>query len=201
MADWKWKELWTVRAFSDYYLNLLCIKFLVLHAPLSLLNEILNDKHTSYQSLDLINSLQMPDGGSLWARVRLQGRKAARWRFQIVLNSGTFKLKGRSNKRPPHRLSLLVTRKKRNCRSQELRRNLFWIYWSLTLSPKAIHSFHHKKPTSWHVTDPTKPNNAALIIPNNLEPIEFETTFNSRTALNNVSISRWLCYSFYKMIP
>jgi len=26
---------------------------------------------------------QMPNAGGLWARVRLQGRRAARWRFQV----------------------------------------------------------------------------------------------------------------------
>jgi len=97
----------------------------------------------------------MPNAGGLWARVRLQGRRAARWRFQVVIVSGSFKLRGRTAKRPPYRLSLLITRKKRKTRSL---------------------------PSAWHVTDPTKPTHAHLIVANNVEPMEFDTTLNSRTA-------------------
>ena len=74
--------------------------------------------------------------------------------------SASFKLRGRTAKRPPHRISVLLTRKKRKSRSL---------------------------PAAWNVIDPTKPTNAQLIIPSNTEPLEFDTTLNSKTTTEEVS--------------
>lgn len=119
----------------------------------------------------------MPNAGGLWARVRLSGRKAARWRFQVffgdffienfmfffqlALVDCSFVLSGRSAKRPPHRLSLLITRKKRKSRSI---------------------------PFTWHVSDPKRPKHGHLVVTNNQEPVEFETTLNTKTTIHDVSI-------------
>lgn len=81
----------------------------------------------------------------------------------MVLVSGSFKLRGRSAKRPPHRLSLLITRKKRKTRTL---------------------------PAAWHVTDPTKPTHAQLIIGTHMEPMEFDTTLNSRTTTEEVELKQ-----------
>ena len=117
----------------------------------------------------------MPNAGGLWARVRLSGRKAARWRFQVfgsktfgvfigvfqlALVDCSFVLSGRSAKRPPHRLSLLITRKKRKSRSI---------------------------PFTWHVSDPKRPKHGHLVVTNNQEPVEFETTLNTKTTIHDVS--------------
>ena len=81
--------------------------------------------------------------------------------FQLALVDCSFVLSGRSAKRPPHRLSLLITRKKRKSRSI---------------------------PFTWHVSDPKRPKHGHLVVTNNQEPVEFETTLNTKTTIHDVSI-------------
>ena len=109
----------------------------------------------------------MPHAGSLWARLRLSGRKAARWRFQLAVQSCTLELRGRTLKRPPHRLSLLVTRKKRQA-----------------------HSSQYK----WHCTQPSRPAHVSVVVGTNQEPIDFQSTLNSKTS--DVRI-KWNFFEFY----
>ena len=97
----------------------------------------------------------MPHAGSLWARLRLSGRKAARWRFQLAVTQCTLELRGRTLKRPPHRLALLVTRKKRQA-----------------------HSTQYK----WHCSQPSRPAHVSVVVGTNQEPIDFQSTLNSKTS-------------------
>ena len=109
----------------------------------------------------------MPHAGSLWARLRLSGRKAARWRFQLAVQSCTLELRGRTLKRPPHRLALLVTRKKRQA-----------------------HSSQYK----WHCTQPSRPAHVSVVVGTQQEPIDFQSTLNSKTS--DVRI-KWNFFEFY----
>ena len=102
----------------------------------------------------------MPHAGSLWARLRLSGRKAARWRFQLAVTSCSLELRGRTLKRPPHRLSLLVTRKKRKSYSTQYK---------------------------WHCSQPSRPSHVNLVVGTNQEPIDFQSTLNTKTTLDEVS--------------
>ena len=108
-----------------------------------------------------VSTFQMPHAGSLWARLRLSGRKAARWRFQLAVTSCTLELGGRTLKRPPHRLSLLVTRKKRKAHSAQFK---------------------------WHCSQPSRPSHVHLVVGTNQEPIDFQSTLNTKTTLDNVSL-------------
>ena len=97
--------------------------------------------------------------------------RAARWRFQLAVTGCTFELRGRTLKRPPHRLCLLLTRKKRKVSSAQFK---------------------------WHCTQPTRPSAVALVVGNEQEPLDFQSTLNTKTTVDDVSIFfTFLCSFFF----